>query len=68
MKITRTSIISGNISSMEINITEEQLQNWQHGMLIQNAAPNLTADEREFIISGITPEEWEKTFGKGENA
>ena len=26
--------------------------------LIQNAMPNLSADEREFLMTGITPEEW----------
>jgi hypothetical protein len=24
--------------------------------------PNLTADEREFIMTGITPDEWDAAF------
>ena len=31
-------------------------------MLIQQAMPNLTADEREFIKTGITPQEWDDMF------
>lgn len=29
---------------------------------IQDALPQLTADEREQLISGITPEEWDEMF------
>ena len=31
-------------------------------MLIQNAFPNLTSEQREFIKTGVTPEEWDETF------
>jgi hypothetical protein len=30
--------------------------------MIDQAIPHLTADEREFIMTGITPEEWAKAF------
>jgi len=43
---------------MVLNITMDQYDAWQGGELIQNAMPNLTADEREFLMTGITPEEW----------
>tara|TARA_B100000780_G_C20988109_1_gene395067 strand:+ start:124 stop:300 length:177 start_codon:yes stop_codon:yes gene_type:complete len=33
---------------------------WQRGMLIQDAMPDVTVDEREFLISGIYPGEWEE--------
>ena len=36
---------------------------WANGALVQNAFPNLDADDREFIVSGITPEEWDATYG-----
>ena len=39
---------------MDINITPEQINKIDSGALIQNVVPNLTRDEREFIISGIT--------------
>jgi hypothetical protein len=63
MKITKTSTLSGSTNTMELDITEEQMFNWKHkGMLIQLAMPNLSPDEREFLISGTTPEDWDKMF------
>lgn len=58
MQITRTSPISGKENTMEINISHAQLAAWENGMLIQRAMPNLTAAEREFIMTGITDQEW----------
>ena len=62
MLITRTSPFSGNTNVMEIDVTQEQIALWESGVLIQNAMPNLSADEREFIKTGITPAEWDSAF------
>lgn len=59
MKVTRTSALSGKTRTQEIEVTIEQMTEWANGKLIQVAMPNLTCSEREFIISGITDEEWE---------
>ena len=65
MKFERRSMISGNINTMEIEVTQEQYDNWQRKhMLIQDAMPQLSAEEREFLMTGITPAEWKKTFGE----
>jgi len=32
------------------------------GEFIQDALPFMSADEREFMLSGMTPEEWEALF------
>jgi len=63
MFITRKSPFSGEIHTKEIEVTQIQLDNWKGGMLIQNAFPRLSADEREFIKTGITKEEWDACFG-----
>jgi hypothetical protein len=63
MQITRKSMFTGKIHSMDIDVTQEQIDAWEGGELIQNAMPNLSADEREFIKTGVTPEEWEAQFG-----
>jgi len=63
MKIVRTSRLTGNTSAMELPITKEQLAAWVDGELIQNAMPQLNADQREFVMTGITPDEWAKAFG-----
>lgn len=59
MKITRRSPFSGKMNTLEIPVTEDQLKAWHNGMLIQNAMPDLTADEREFLMTGITKDEWD---------
>ena len=59
MLITKTSMFTNKTSSMEIDVTQDQLDAWQNGMLIQDAMPNLTDDEREFIMNGTTPQDWE---------
>lgn len=42
--------------------------NWQQaGMHIQAAFSMLSAPEREFILTGITPEKWAKIFPVGED-
>lgn len=63
MEITRTSILTGIKRTLEISCTEEQLSSWERGDdLIQNLMPNLNPNEREFIMTGITEEEWESSF------
>lgn len=63
MQITRKSIVSGKERTLDIDITEDQLKRWENGEgLIQNIMPDITPDEREFIITGITNDEWDETF------
>jgi len=64
MLITRKSLISGNINTMSLPITEEQYNAWEQGTLVQDAMPHLSPDEREFVMTGITPEEWADNFGE----
>ena len=64
MLITRTSPISGTTHSLEVNCTLEQLAAWEAGTLIQDAMPDVEAPLREYIKSGITPQEWVETFGR----
>ena len=62
MKITRTNPFTGKETTMDLAITNEQIDAWQSGMLIQNAFHNLTAGEREFIKTGITEDAWDEMF------
>ena len=68
--IIRTSPFTGTVSSMEIDMPEDEFQerfeSWQRGVYIQDAFPMLNADQREFIKTGITPQEWADTFGEDE--
>ena len=64
MLITQKSMISGEVNTLEVDCTPEQLAAWEGGMLIQNALPNVDAPLREFVKSGVTPEEWISMFGR----
>jgi hypothetical protein len=64
LQITKVSGLTGKTHTREINVTQEQLDNWNSGTLIQRAMPHLSADDREFLKTGITPEEWEEAFGE----
>ena len=60
MLITRKSVISGITRTLDINITQKQLDDWNSGTVAQRAFPQLDANDREFIMTGITPEEWDE--------
>jgi hypothetical protein len=62
MLITRISPIDGLEYTREIPVTPGQIEAWRDGTLIQRAMPNISADDREFLMTGITPEQWENGF------
>lgn len=64
MLVTRVSVISRKENSLELDVTQDQLNRYEFGLgLLQDIFPNLSRDEREFIKTGITPQEWEQLFG-----
>lgn len=71
MRITRTSKISGTTRTKEIAITQAQLRELedpQRKRLIQQICPDLSPADREFLLTGITEEEWENMWADGEEA
>ena len=66
MQFIRKSMLSGVTRSRDIDVTEEEYDRWRSGMLIQLAMPHLSADDREFIMTGITEEEWNAEFPEEE--
>lgn len=62
MPITRTSVASGITRTIEMDVTPEQLARIEGTEHIQHVLPHLSADEREFILTGITGEEWDELF------
>lgn len=67
MLILRTSPLTGKSNTMDLDITEDQVWQYRNGALLQQAFPNLTAEEREFFKTGYTPEDWEMLFGRSED-
>ena len=65
LEVTRKSILSGKTNTMTLDITQESLDIYDTigGMLVQNVFPNLNKEEREFLINGVTPDEWNKYIG-----
>ena len=58
MKITRKSQLTGMIHTLDIDVTDEQLENYLHNRLpLRVCFPNLVPADIEFIVSGITQEE-----------
>ena len=51
---------------MEQGALSEGLKTWRDGALIQDAFPTLSDEDREFIMTGITAEEWEESIGSEE--
>lgn len=63
MIITRIDPFTQKENSQEINVTEQQLDQWRNGgRNIQDVMRHLTDDEREFIMTGIMPDSWDELF------
>lgn len=44
------------------HVTRLQFEMWDNGVSIQNAFPHLNSNDREFLMTGITPEVWDDIF------
>lgn len=60
MKIQRVCPHCHKFQTIEVQVS--QYNRWMAGENIQIAFPDLTADQREILISGICPECWDKMF------
>ena len=66
--VEMTSIITGKKHVRYYDMTAKQVQLYTSDRRpnIQGIFPELSNEDREFLISGITPEEWDATFPKGD--
>ena len=65
MKIKKISPFDGTLNELEIPLEgyEDVYARWLSGAgNIQNMLPHLTPAQREFLITGITQEQWDATF------
>lgn len=67
MNITRVSTLTGEEHTLRLPVSQVQMERWEMGELAQDVFPHLSASQREFIISGITEEEWDHAFGETED-
>ena len=64
MIVIRRSPLTGQINEREIDVTQEQLDRYAGGFeLIQEIMPDVSKEDREFIKTGYTPEDWKHLFG-----
>lgn len=68
MLVECRSLLSGIIRTIDLPVTEEQIEAWENGAKIQEAMPNLTTTQREFILTGIVEAEWDEAFADDEEA
>ena len=65
--VKMTSNLTGETSGMIIPLGWMAFHNryakWKEGALIQDAFPECSPEQREFLMTGITPSEWEEAFG-----
>ena len=66
-RVEKHSILTGKQNVMFLPVTEVDIAKWlADGTLVQDAFPQLSDSAREFLMSGITPEEWNAAFPKGD--
>ncbi len=46
----------------DLDTFQHAVMEWKSGTKIQDVMPNFSADQREFLMTGISPEEWEDLF------
>ena len=68
VEVIRKSPLTGNVNKMYLDITQEQIAEWnapaKERRLIQDIFPNLNDDEREFIMTGYTVQDWRNLHGE----
>lgn len=57
--VSRHSPLTGKLNTLMLDVTLEQMVAWRGGALIQHVMPHLTPEEREFIVSGLVPGEFD---------
>lgn len=60
-RLTGRCVITGEQYSVET--INSHVEAYQNGALAQDAFPDLGTDDREFLISGTSPQGWKEVFG-----
>jgi hypothetical protein len=63
VRLTGPCIVTGKDYSVVVS-KQAAANYFQLGVKIQDAFPKLSLEEREFLISGVSPEGWNRTFGE----
>jgi len=64
MLIRRVSLLTGIERGLDLPIDKNTLASYERGeLLVQQAFPDLSEKEREFIMTGIYDDEWKENLG-----
>jgi hypothetical protein len=62
MLVKKQSVITGDINEMDLDVTQAELLRHIGGELAHKIWPQMSPPDREFMISGVTPQEWDEAF------
>jgi hypothetical protein len=65
--IEKISPYSGKKNTMLLEFYPADMAKWQSGIPIQNAMPYLNPEQREYLMTGYTSEDWAAIFGDDED-
>ena len=64
MLITKKCILTHRLNTLDIPVTKKQYERFKNryytGEYIQDIFPDLTSSQREFLMTGIIDETWQK--------
>ena len=60
--VPRRSPFSGFVNTMQITMDPDDYRAWRTGVPIQCALPYLRPFEREFLLTGITEDDWARNL------
>ena len=66
--LRKKSAFTGTMNELLLPITQEEFDAYINGESgpVQEAFPQLDADQREFILTGVTKAEWDAVFNGDE--
>tara|TARA_R110000764_G_scaffold83341_2_gene163944 strand:+ start:35 stop:235 length:201 start_codon:yes stop_codon:yes gene_type:complete len=66
MLVYRKNIVSGKVNVMSLPVTQQQLDIYENtNVYVQDIFWQLTPDQREFLISGFMPGEYDTMLTEG---
>ena len=64
MLLKKYSPVSCKYNELEVPISEKEYRSWLcSGKFVEDYFPNMPSSLCEFLVSGITPQEWKDSVG-----
>ena len=63
VRVHIASGLTGNVNSMVLPTRQGNLEHWEESCLrVMDAFPHFDENQREFLLTGTTPDEWDDLF------